>query len=449
MKSSRLVAWILVGLTQCLVFPASAYSQWGVTAKAALPAIPYWWTASEKHGIDLVPLVWSNEVDGSEGSGCCVLGAAGRLRLGPSTLWLGLGFGTDAKAGTPAAIEVAGTIDGGAFAFRSLHGRSGFAAFYPVLRDGRGLREGRISIGVSSTWLFDARYIPPVPFFECSSSAPSLPCEPVDTPYPWSGGEDVALAGEAEWGRGEWSAPRLEVSLGVGVKIAGGDYSYLRADLSAEVYGKIRRLDWILRMSGGWASSGSPMQRRFLMYGAGPIHRWLNPYLDVKGALFQDVAYIVPGGPNLRAYQITQPLADGYVGAMGMLSRSFEAPSGLWGRADGYLETAWIPGIPDRLGPEQMNEDASFLFDWQQLPEGEGQAQGEFRARSLHVSNFWADAGLALTGGYRNVALMVSFPLWASEPDFANERIGGGERNPFTLRGTLTIVFFPLGRPGA
>ncbi len=448
MKPTRLVAGFALGVFCCVVFPSVVYGQWGVTAKAALPAIPYWWTASEKHGIDLVPLVWTNEIDGDAGSGCCVVGAAGRLRRGTSRFFLGLAFGTDQKAGVPAAVEVGGTIDGGAFAFRSLHGRSGFAAFYPVFSDGSRPYETRVSLGVSSTWLFDARYVAPVPFFDCSSSAPSLPCEPVETPYPWSAGEDVAVVGEVEWGRGEWSAPRLEGSLGVGVKLAGGDYSYLSAELAAEVYGKIGRADWILRMSGGWITGGSSMQRRFLVYGAGPIERWLNPYLDVRGALFEDVSYVVPGGPNLRAYQITQPLADGYLGALGLLSRSFESVSGLWGRADAFLETAWIPGIPDRLGPEQINEDASFLFDWQELPEGEGGGLGRFRARSLQVSRLWADAGLAFTGGYRNLAVTVSFPVWASEPDFADAPLTDGDRNSFALRGTLTIVFYPLGRPG-
>ena len=91
---------------------------------------------------------------------------------------------------------------------------------------------------------------------------------------------------------------------------------------------------------------------------------------------------------------------------------------------------------------------AAFLFDWRELPEGEDQALGRFRARSLHVPQLWADAGLAFTGGYRRVAVMVSFPVWASVPDFASAPIGGGRKKPFALRGTLTIIFFPMGRVG-
>lgn len=446
MSLSRIALCSFLGL--CLGLPSAANGQWGITAKAALPAIPYWWTASEKHHVELLPLVWTNDVDGGE-DGCCVLGAAGRFRFGPSTLWFGLGFGTGPEGGTPAAVEAAATVNGGAFAFRSLHGRSSFAAFYPILKgdDDRSL-EKRVSVGVSSVWLFDDRYIEPLPLFECSATAPSLPCDAVPTPYPWSDGQDNSLVAEAVWGRGEWSSPLLSGSLGAGFKWVGGKYSYLRAELAAQVQGDLRHADWIVRLSGGWISGGSPLERRFLMYSADPVNRWLNPYLDVKGALFAGIPYIVPGGPNLRAYETTQPLADGYVGAMGVLSREIETASGFWGRADGFLETAWIPGIPDRLGPEELNEDAAFLFDWRELPEGEDQALGRFRARSLHVPQLWADAGLAFTGGYRRVAVMVSFPVWASVPDFASAPIGGGRKKPFALRGTLTIIFFPMGRVG-
>jgi hypothetical protein len=447
MKPSRFAVGSVLGLCLCLCVPGTLTGQWGVTAKAALPAVPYWWMASEKNGVELIPLVWTNDIDGGD-SGCCVLGAAGRFRLGPSTLWFGLGFGTDPDAGTLAAIEVAAQINDGAVAFRSLNGRSGFAAFFPVIRDTTGHLEQRVSLGVSTVRLFDDRYIEPVPLFRCSATAPSFPCEPVPTPYPWSQGQDNAVVAEGVWGRGEWGAPRLSGSLGLGLKAVSGKYNYLRAELAAQVWGELKETDWSVRLAAGWVSGGSPLQRRFLLYSADPIQRWLNPYLDVKGALFADIPYIVPGGPNLRAYQATQPLADGYLGVLGVLGRKVESEAGLWGRLDGFFETAWIPGIPDRLGPDDLNEDASFLFDWRELPAGEDRPLGAFRARSLKVSELWADGGLALTGGFRKVAVMISLPLWASEPAFANPPIGGGEKKAIALRGTLAIIFFTLGRPG-
>ena len=36
---------------------------------------------SERKGVDLIPLVWTNEIDGDD-SGCCVIGASGRFRMG-------------------------------------------------------------------------------------------------------------------------------------------------------------------------------------------------------------------------------------------------------------------------------------------------------------------------------------------------------------------------------
>jgi hypothetical protein len=442
MKPNPLIASALLLICLC---PTKASGQWNVIAKAALPAVPYWWTASQSAQLDLIPLLWSNDVDGG-GSGCCVIGAALRQTIGPAMLWLGLGFGTSASGGTPAAFEAAAEIRGGTVAYRDVHGRSGFAAFYPIHRSEDAAPGSRLSVGVSGVRLGDDRYIEPVPFFECSESAPAVPCEAVATPYPWSAGEDNAFAAELAWGRGEWGAPRLTGSVAFGVKVAGGDYQYLRAELAGEVQGGTQDLGWAARLAGGWVSAGSPLQRRFLLYGADPIQRWLNPYIDVRGALLADVPYYIPGGPSLRAYAATQPLVRGYLGAAGSISKAGETESGFWGVAGAYLATAWTPGIPETLGPESLNADASFLFDWRELPEGEGRGQGQFRARSLQVSELWADAGFTLTGGYRKVAVTISLPVWASEPAFANEPVRGGEKRSFALRGALSIHFFPVGR---
>jgi hypothetical protein len=419
-----------------------------VIPKAALPEVPYWWTVSESRGVDLIPLVWTNEIDG-DGSGCCVVGASGRFRMGSTTFWLGLGFGTSPDAGALAGFEAAAEIRTGAVSFRSLHGRSGLSLFYPVWvgRAGDSRTMERLSLGVSTVWLYDERYLQTIPFFDCPAQAPSVPCERVETPYPWSDGQDNALVGEVVWGRGEWGAPRVRGSLGVGVKAVGGEHDYVRAELEADVWGRLRGADWTVRLAGGWSSNDAPMQRRFLLYGADPVTRWLNPYLDAKGSLFSDIPYIVHGGPHLRAYEATQPLVKRYVSAAGEVSRGGESAAGFWGRFHGFLEIAWTPGIPERLGPEAISEGSSLIFDWRELPAGEGEPLGRFMARSLEVSELWADAGVAITGGYRNIALAFAFPLWASEPAFANEPISGGEKKAFALRWTLTISFFPHGRP--
>lgn len=440
----RLRSLTLAAAALAAATPYPAVAQWEVMPKAALPAIPYWWTPG-KGSTGLIPLLWTNDIDGG-GNGCCVIGAAGRHQLGEATIWLGLGFGTDPKGGTPAAIEVAAEINKGAVGFRSLHGRSGFSAFHPIPSLLDLDRKRRVSLGVSSVWLFDERYLEELPFFDCAA-APAIPCELNPTPYPWSEGQDNALVLEGMRGDGSWHAPRLTGSLGVGIKVAGGDHGYVRAELAAETGGEFDGTRWMARAAGGWTSGSSPLQRRFHLYGADPVTRWLNPYLEARGALFSDIPYVVPGGPNLRAYTATQPLVKSYLGALGLVSRGGEMESGLWGHVDAFLEAAWLPGVPARLGPEDLNEDGDLLFDWRELPEGEDEPRGRFLARVLEVPKVWADAGIALTGGYRKVAIAVALPLWASEPAFADEPAGGGQKKAFAVRWTLTVLFYPQGRP--
>jgi hypothetical protein len=131
-----------------------------------------------------------------------------------------------------------------------------------------------------------------------------------------------------------------------------------------------------------------------------------------------------------------------------VLSREAETTSGFWGRVGLFLEAAWTPGIPDVLGPEGLNPEGQLLFDWRELPEGEGEAQGEFRSCVLRVPKLWADGGVSFTGGYDKVALTLSFPLWASNSAFADQPITGNVK-PFALRWSFNVIFFPLGRPDA
>jgi hypothetical protein len=431
-----------------LALPAAASAQWEITPKAALPQLPYWLSAGDDPAVGLLPLLWFNEVDGNS-TGCCVFGAAARARLSTATLWLGLGFGTDGAASVPSAVEVAAEVGGGSFAFRTLHGRIGFSALYPVYQASQPHTTmlDRISVGLHAVWLDDPRYLETVTFFECPD-APAAPCDAIETPYTWSDGRDYSILGEAAWGRGDWRQPRLTGSVVVGLRVAGGEHGYVRTELEALVTDRLSfgRLD--ARVAGGWVSSGAPQQRRFLLDGADPITRWLNPYIEARKALFSDIPYHVPGGPNLRAYEDTRPLVRRYLAASGALSRAAGTAHGFWGRVGAYLAAAWTPGIPDVMGPEQMNEDGDLLFDWHRLPPQEGREQGQFRARSLRVSEIWADAGLQLTGGYRLAAVTLSLPVWASQPAFAGEPITGGDKNAFSLRWALSVTFYAKGDPG-
>ncbi|KPK82131.1 MAG: hypothetical protein AMS25_03580 [Gemmatimonas sp. SM23_52] len=441
----------LLGLLACLwqLLPATALAQWELTAQAALPALPYWVPLDRGREIDVVPLLWTNDIDG-DGNGCCVFGIAARQSLGPANVWLGVTFGTEPEGGAPAALEAAAEIDGGSFAFRRLHGRNAFSLRYPLFASSAPQPGGmdRLSVGLAAMWSYDERYLETLTYFDCPTEAPSVPCQEIEAPYAWSPGRDHAVVAEGAWGRGDWSAPRLEGSLAMGLKLAGGDYAYLRAELTSRVKGRAGRGSWTGWLRGGWSSDDTPQQRRFRLDGADPVTRWLNPYLDAKGALLSDIPYFVPGGGQLRAYEATRPLVKRYLAAGGEVARDIETDVGVWGRVAGFVEAAWTPGIPERLGPEALNPDGSLLFDWQELPAGEGEPLGRFRARSLEVNEIWADAGLALSAGYDKLAVTISLPLWASEPAFAGEPIGGGDKKAVALRWALSITFFPQGRTG-
>ncbi len=202
------------------------------------------------------------------------------------------------------------------------------------------------------------------------------------------------------------------------------------------------------RFAGGLTAGGAPQQRRFFLDGAGPIKRWLNPYLSTRGALFEDQPYFVAGGPHLRAYSETKPLVESYLAASGEISRQAQARNGAWGQIGAFFEVAWTPGIPSVVGPEEMNDDGSFLFDWTRLPPEEGAELGQFRARVLEPPKIWADGGLAVTGGYDKVEATLAFPIWASDAAFADEPINDTERKPLALRWSFNFTFYPGGRPG-
>ncbi len=450
----RLTLAFLFLLATGSLLPSLAAGQEALVGKAALPAVPYWWSPVTPRELEVIPLLWFNSTDGNP-EGCCVVGGALRRQLGPARLWLGIGFGTSPDAGTPAAFEAAAQFERGLIAFRELHGRGAVSVQYSLLAGEQEATNDldRLAVGLSALWLDDERYLETVPLFACPADAPSLPCEQVERPYPWSRGEDVAAVAEAEWGAGVWRSPRLRGTLAVGLKLAGGDHDYIRSQLEGRVGGLWRRFDWSARLAGGWSSGDAPLQRRFLLAGADPVTRWLNPYLEARGALFNDlpfvgghVDYFVPGGPNLRAYEETRPLVKRYVAASGELGRTVQSTRGFWGRVAGFFEAAWLPGLPDRLGPESLKADGALLFDWRELPAGEGNDLGRFRARSLTVSSLWSDLGLAFTGGHDRLAVMISVPVWASEPGFAGDPVSG-EKKSLALRWTLSVLFTAGGPP--
>ena len=441
-KFAGFASLLILLLTGGMTLSRQASGQALAGGAAALPAVPYWWSPERLGDVDLLPLLWFNEIDGGHdvfgNSACCVVGVAGRSELGLATVWFGIGFGLEGGGGQPVAIEAAVHMKNGFFSYRQLHGRNGFGGGYQLV-SGPNPESASFILGLEADWLSDGRYLGTLITFDCPSNSSSAPCEEEPIPYTWSEGRDHAVTGQLDWGGGVTGSPRFRATTAIGLKVFGGQHEYLRTELESQLRGSFGTTDWWARAAGGWVSNDVPQQRRFLLEGVEPIVRWLNPYLDARGALLEDVPYFVKGGPYLRAYSETRPLVKSYLGLAGELSRRARLESGVWGRIGVFAEAAWTPGIPDIVGPADITPDADFLFEWEKLPAGEGEELGQFRASALEISELWGDAGISLTGGYSHVAVTVSLPLWVSEPAFATEP----EKNAFALRWALTIEFFP------
>jgi len=424
------------------IWATPASPQWDGVPKAALPAWPLWWDAAPDLEVGVIPLAWTSEVDGS-GEGCCVIGAAARRRTGPATVWLGIGFGTSPDAGSPAALEAAVAVKGGVVAFRRLHGRNGFAAFLPLF-DAEQRRppwgKGRLSLGVSGNWIYDDRYLDSFISFRCPSEAPAAPCEQIERAWAWSEGRDYALALEGTVGDASTSGPRVTLVALAGIEALDGDHDYLKVELQTERVGTLSSADWRVGLAAGWVSGDAPLQRRFHLGGSHPLQRWMSPFLDAEGALFADVPYFTPGSAGLRAYSDLRPLVKRYVAGRAEIGRSQAATSGIWGRFSLFVEGAFTPALPQRLGPDDFDLASPILFDWRQLPAGEGEARGRFMARVLEVPELWGDAGVALTAGYKSLSITVASPLWASEPALADEPAGGGQKKALALRWSLSVA---------
>lgn len=416
-------------------FPSREAAAQAPVPGAGLPELPYWWPLPRGPNTDAVPLGWYNDVDGA------VLGAAVRRTLGPATLWAGIGFGLKGGGGTPAALEIAAERGGASLVFRHLHGRNALTAWSP----GYSLtRRIQVSGGVTAIWLDDARYLETLPLFECSAAAPAAPCSEVDVPYAWGEEADHSLDLAGRYSRpGGDSNATAKVS--VGIRALGGEAEYVRAEGEWRVHRTLGRFVADLRLGAGWASSGTPGHRRFFLQGADALTRWMNPLLQTRGALLEDAPYFVPGGAHLRAYADIEPLVRRYLAVAGALSRQRRLVSRLWGRASVFAEGAWTPGLPDRLGPDQLQPGDAFLFDWRELPAGVGAPLGRFRARVLEVSELWADAGLAASVRYGGVGIELSLPLWASQPAFADPPLSGGDKKAFAPRWALRIFLSPTG----
>ena len=402
---------------------------------AALPALPYWWPLPRTPDTGGIPLGWYDDIDGT------VVGAGARRSVGRATVWAAIGFGLKGDGGLPAALEIAAEGRNGSLAFRHLHGRNALTARSPwfALAD-----SVQVSVGATAIWLDDARYLETIPLFECPVTAPAAPCSEVEVSHAWGGEPDHSLDLGVRWSRPDGGS-RLTASVSAGVRALGGETEYVRVEGEWRRKRRFGRFEAHTRLGAGWASDGTPGHRRFFLNGADALERWLNPLLETRGAVFEDVPYFVAGGAHLRAYDDIRPLVRRYVSIAGAVSRERRLDSGFWGRVSAFAEGAWTPGLPDRLGPDRLRPGDAFLFDWRELPAGVGAPLGRFRARVLEVSELWADAGLSATAGFRNVGVRVSLPVWASQPAFADASFLDDEKKAVAARWTLSILVRPTG----
>ncbi|MGH7545820.1 MAG: hypothetical protein ACREKI_06520, partial [Gemmatimonadota bacterium] len=232
----------------------------------------------------------------------------------------------------------------------------------------------------------------------------------------------------------------------------GADRAYVQARAEAVWRRAADRRTLSVRFATGWTSDETPLQSRFFLHGAGPLERWTNPYLRSRGAPLDRIAYFDPGGAYLRAYGRTSVLLRRFVSLAASVRRGVDLPLGLSGSAGAFAEVAWLPGAPDALGRETVNEDAAVLFDWARLTPGEEEAGGRFSAGVLEIPALLADAGLSASVlAPLGIEVAAHWPLWASADAFADrahewlDPLGRGEDRPLGLRGTLTVRLHPPG----
>jgi hypothetical protein len=389
-----------------------------------------------------VVLPWYNDRDGP----VTALWLRHAVPEADAEVWLALGAGWREPGRGPTVAEAgiaAGTLSGW---FKATEGRLGYG-----LSRTHPLAPGwTAAMTVESASLQEPDYIPTAPVFRCDRDAPAAPCDSALVPLTWSDGRDRAaeLRIERLDPRGTAMPDTATFTLRLGPGL-GRDPAYAQVRAAAQWRRRAGPdAELSVRIGGAWTSRGTPRQSRFGLQGAGPLALWGHPLLRSRGAPLTRVPHFVPGDAHLRAYRRTSPLVRRYVAASATLERAVRWPLGLPGHVGLFAETAWVPGLPARIGREELHEDAAFLFDPRGLPPGEDRAGGAFSAGALRVPPVLADAGA--TAEVRlplGVRAALHLPLWASEPQLADrarrwrDPLGDGEPRALGLRWSWTLAW--------
>ena len=97
---------------------------------------------------------------------------------------------------------------------------------------------------------------------------------------------------------------RFGAGLDMGRTWIGGDVKYERfeTELWLKSRPEVAKIDWRLRVFGGFTGGGAPAQRKFNLAGAGSIARDERFWLRSPGAVPEDLHYLEPGDGNVRGY---------------------------------------------------------------------------------------------------------------------------------------------------
>jgi hypothetical protein len=276
--------------------------------------------------------------------------------------------------------------------------------------------EGRVGISTSAEKNFRKyRYYPPDLHLRIGFTHLELHNDKFVDPHEWESGRiDKVSLGLSTNPRADIFTSNLKIQAVTALSALGSDHEFgtLRCEFTLKT--RFRRHNMALRIFGGFASSGVPLQERMYVAGAGPIRRFREFFLRSRGAIPNDLNYHLGGDGNLRGF------LDGSLGVRKLLALNVEYLSP-------YQPSHWSRYIRRYTGISLRT--VAFL--------DVGKAFEQDRPSILKES-FLYDFGVGLRFGRKTVFgtidLRIDFPLYVNRPPL------NGEENEFDFRWLLSLT---------
>ncbi|UCE19094.1 MAG: BamA/TamA family outer membrane protein [Gemmatimonadota bacterium] len=193
----------------------------------------------------------------------------------------------------------------------------------------------------------------------------------------------------------------LKIQGATALKMLGSDHEFNTIRCDCNLKTRFRRHNFRLRIFGGFASSGVPVQERFSLAGAGPIRRFREFHLRSRDALPDDLNYHLGGDGNLRGY------LEGNIGLRKLFAVNLE-----------YHSPYTLPGWTEYI--EQYTSISLRTIAFLDLGK-----IGDEDMSSLLDADILYDAGIGLRlkrdTVFGEINLRADFPLYVNKPSLNGE----------------------------